>query len=49
MSFSKTIYIKNINPFTTVQKIKAIMERFGKIKKIKKYTTKAYIEFETGK
>ena len=43
---TRTVYIKNIAFNVTVEEIKNIMEEYGKIKKISKFATKAFVEFD---
>lgn len=44
---TRVLYIKNISSQTTVPRLKEICEKHGRIFRIKKYATKAFVEFES--
>lgn len=44
---TRVLYIKNISSQTTVPRLKEICEKHGKVFRIKKYATKAFIEFDS--
>lgn len=44
---TRVLYIKNISTQTTVPRLKEICEKYGKVFRIKKYATKAFIEFDS--
>lgn len=43
---TRTIYIKNISYSTSIEDLRSLLGKFGQIHKIKKYATKAYVEFD---
>lgn len=43
---TKILYIKQISQSTTVEGLKSILSQFGEITKIRKFATKAYVEFK---
>lgn len=43
---ARVLYIKNLSSQTTVPRLKEICEKNGKVFRIKKYATKAFVEFD---
>lgn len=44
---TRVLYVKNISSQTTVPRLKEICEKYGKVYRIKKYATKAFVEFDS--
>jgi len=44
---TRTLYIKNIGFNVTVEEIKSLLEEYGKISRITKFATKAFVEFDS--
>lgn len=44
---TRVLYVKNISSQTTVPRLKEICEKHGKVYRIKKYATKAFVEFDS--